>query len=258
MLSFRTLRRLALFSLPVAAIMAAVLAWSFGQPAPQVSADSDCQSFTNTPYKVCGRFLDYYRTHGGLTQQGLPISDVFEEKNPPSPAGDGQTHRVQYFERARFEEHLENQPPYDILLGLIGTEQFKAKYAGPTPKPVGTPVPTLPSQPTSGPECLGNPAIITGTVAQACVSNLKPTKNSNVTLYARLVSGGNGVAGTLMDATWHFQSRDQFCSGTPGTDGLVRCTLNILDAPANVPVTVDVRFIYNKEIFTVTTSFTPQ
>ena len=27
---------------------------------------------------------------------------------------------MQYFERARFEHHPENQPPYDILLGQFG------------------------------------------------------------------------------------------------------------------------------------------
>ena len=27
---------------------------------------------------------------------------------------------MQYFERARFEWHPENRPPYDVLLGLLG------------------------------------------------------------------------------------------------------------------------------------------
>jgi hypothetical protein len=29
---------------------------------------------------------------------------------------------VQYTQRARFEQHLENAPPYDVLLGLLGVE----------------------------------------------------------------------------------------------------------------------------------------
>jgi hypothetical protein len=94
---------------------------------PKVGAAEDCQTF-QTGYQVCGRFLTYWRTNGGLSQQGNPISAVFEEKNADPPAGDGKVHRVQYFERARFEEHLENPPPYDVLLGLLGTEQFRAKY----------------------------------------------------------------------------------------------------------------------------------
>jgi hypothetical protein len=32
---------------------------------------------------------------------------------------------VQYFERARFEYHPENQPPYDVLLGLLGRQLFR-------------------------------------------------------------------------------------------------------------------------------------
>jgi len=101
---------------------------------PPVSAaplsQAGCKTFSETAngYVVCGRFLQYWQVNGGLAQQGLPISTVFEEKNAPPPAGDGKVHKVQYFERARFEEHLENAVPYDVLLGLLGTEQFKAKY----------------------------------------------------------------------------------------------------------------------------------
>lgn len=89
---------------------------------------SDCQNFPQTGYKVCGRFLEYWQANGGLAQQGYPISTVFLEQNAPPPAGDGKIHRVQYFQRARFEEHMENQPPYDVLLGLLGAEQLKARY----------------------------------------------------------------------------------------------------------------------------------
>ena len=97
------------------------------------AADDDCRTFTETTHKICGRFLQYWESHGQLAQQGLPISDVFMEVNAPPPAGDGNVHKVQYFERARFEYHEENQPPYDVLLGLLGTEQFTAKYQGVTP-----------------------------------------------------------------------------------------------------------------------------
>jgi cell wall-associated NlpC family hydrolase len=36
---------------------------------------------------------------------------------------------VQYFERARFEHHPENPAAYVVLLGLLGREQYVAKYA---------------------------------------------------------------------------------------------------------------------------------
>ena len=103
---------------------------------PALAADT-CQTFPETGFQVCGRFLDYWNSHGGLTQQGLPISNVFDEQNAPPPSGDGKIHKVQYFQRARFEQHLENQPPYDVLLGLIGSEQYGTKYSQPTPVPNG-------------------------------------------------------------------------------------------------------------------------
>ncbi len=37
---------------------------------------------------------------------------------------------MQYFERAVFEAHPENKPPYTILLGLLGNQKYKAKYQG--------------------------------------------------------------------------------------------------------------------------------
>ncbi len=40
-----------------------------------------------------------------------------------------QRYQVQHFERARFEYHPENAAPYDLLLGLLGREQYRAKYA---------------------------------------------------------------------------------------------------------------------------------
>jgi hypothetical protein len=95
-----------------------------------VKAEDNCQLFSETGFSVCGRFLEYWKANGGLAQQGFPISNVFDEQNSPPPAGDGKLHRVQYFERARFEYHPENQAPYDVLLGLLGSEQLKTKYNG--------------------------------------------------------------------------------------------------------------------------------
>ncbi len=82
------------------------------------------QTFPQTGKTVRGSFLAYWYSNGGLAQQGLPLTDEFEETN----LGNGKTYRVQYFERARFEAHPENPTPYNVLLGLLGTEQFAAKY----------------------------------------------------------------------------------------------------------------------------------
>lgn len=95
-------------------------------------------TFSETGKTARGAFLDYWRLHGGLIQQGYPITDEFAEVNP----SDGKTYAVQYFERARFEYHPENTAPYNVLLGLLGGEQYKAKYGGGTVSPFsGDPFP---------------------------------------------------------------------------------------------------------------------
>ncbi len=42
---------------------------------------------------------------------------------------------MQYFERAVFEYHPENQPPYDVLLSLLGDFYYKKNHSGFAPKP---------------------------------------------------------------------------------------------------------------------------
>ncbi|HET9496124.1 MAG TPA: kelch repeat-containing protein [Chloroflexia bacterium] len=80
--------------------------------------------FPETGKTVSGRFLDYWNTHGGLLQQGYPISEEMQERSDT----DGKTYTVQYFERAVFEHHPENAPPYDVLLSLLGVFRYDARY----------------------------------------------------------------------------------------------------------------------------------
>src|SRR5690349_13063955 len=86
-------------------------------PSDTVTAD-ECATFAQTGKQICGRFLEYWRANGGLAQQGLPLSNEFSERSEV----DGKVYTVQYFERAVFERHPENQPPYDVLLSLLGRE----------------------------------------------------------------------------------------------------------------------------------------
>jgi hypothetical protein len=85
--------------------------------------------FPQTEKRLGGVFLEYWRTNGGLAQQGYPITNEFTEKSEI----DGKTYRVQYFERAVFEYHPENKPPYNVLLSHLGALRLKAKYAGREP-----------------------------------------------------------------------------------------------------------------------------
>lgn len=85
---------------------------------------SNSRTFPETGKTVNGLFLDYWDAHGGLAQQGYPISNVMGETSDL----DGKAYTVQYFERAVFEYHPENQPPYNVLLSQLGTFQYKSKY----------------------------------------------------------------------------------------------------------------------------------
>lgn len=89
-----------------------------------VGAQSSSRTFPETGETVTGRFLDYWNTHGGLLQQGYPISGEMQEKSDT----DGKTYTVQYFERALFELHPENASPNDVLLSLLGSFLYKQKY----------------------------------------------------------------------------------------------------------------------------------
>ena len=88
------------------------------------NAQNGGRFFPETGKTVRGKFLDYWTTHGGLAQQGYPISDEMQQKSDT----DGKTYTVQYFERAVFELHPENQPPNDVLLSLLGTFEYNKRY----------------------------------------------------------------------------------------------------------------------------------
>jgi len=103
-------------------------------------------------HSLSGVFLSYWRKNGGLPVFGYPLSEQFDEVSPT----DGHTYLVQYFERNRFEYHPELAgTPYEVLLGLLGSEYLAAKQSGkglvfepvatPTPTPTPVPVPLPPA-----------------------------------------------------------------------------------------------------------------
>lgn len=165
---------------------------------PNTSAGS--RLFPETGRRVGGVFLDYWNTHGGLAQQGYPISDEFQEVSDLN----GQTYKVQYFERAVFEFHPENQPPYDVLLSQLGTFRYRQKYTAPKATPTVAPTqPPAPPQPTAVPDCSqGVPdprdATITpkcgpiGTIFQIHATGFTP--NERISFWLTLPNGD--VAGT--------------------------------------------------------------
>jgi hypothetical protein len=97
------------------------------QTFPKVgSAPANCLFFAETGHSVCEPFLSAFRANGleidgrsgktvseNVSLFGLPISEPQVET-----LSDGKNYTVQWFERARFESHPENTPPYNVLLGL--------------------------------------------------------------------------------------------------------------------------------------------
>lgn len=86
-------------------------------------------TFKETSKTVRGKFLNYWQKNGGLPQQGFPISEEMQERSDT----DGKFYTVQYMERAVFEIHPEKQPPYDVLLSLLGNFEYKRKYPNGAP-----------------------------------------------------------------------------------------------------------------------------
>jgi pimeloyl-ACP methyl ester carboxylesterase len=103
-----------------------------GAPGQQPNNSPGSRLFAETGKRVGGKFLDYWNKNGGLAQQGFPISDEFQEVSDL----DGKTYRVQYFERAVFEAHPENAPPYDVLLSQLGTFRYKEQHGAGAGGPV--------------------------------------------------------------------------------------------------------------------------
>jgi thermitase len=93
---------------------------------PKGSDQPECRFFAETGHSLCEPFLSYWRTHGlefdgrrgaseaeSLALFGQPLSEPVIET-----AEDGRLLVVQWFERARFEDH----GPDGVLLGLLGRD----------------------------------------------------------------------------------------------------------------------------------------
>lgn len=104
------------------------------QAFPQTGRQAGCRYFEQTGQSVCGDILSAWRASGlefdgqagtsedeSLALFGLPLSP------PQQEILEGQSYTVQWFERARFELHPQNAPPYNVLLGLLGRETLEAR-----------------------------------------------------------------------------------------------------------------------------------
>jgi Cu-Zn family superoxide dismutase len=87
--------------------------------APSASAQADQRCFPETGFCISGRIATFWDQNGGLAVFGLPLAAQQEEQI------EGKAIQTQQFERTRLELHPENQAPYDVLLGRIGSDALE-------------------------------------------------------------------------------------------------------------------------------------
>jgi hypothetical protein len=175
---------------------------------------SEPHYFGETGQAVAPEFWDYWSSHGlefdgaagtsiqeSLALFGYPITPARRETS----AADGQTYLTQWFERARFELHPENDPPYDILLGLLGQEMVDGDMGSTAAQPTrqaeqpaqvvepGDPAPTTEPAPSgdssvTGPCATNAPPATNGSQVWMTNTNLSP--GDEVTVCGRLILNG--------------------------------------------------------------------
>jgi hypothetical protein len=97
-----------------------------------IQAPEGCLYFNETGHTLCGRFLTYWQSDGlefgdegvsfaeSLALFGLPLSEEFTDPNTGYVS--------QYFERAIFEYHPENDgSEFEVLLRRLGVEELQAR-----------------------------------------------------------------------------------------------------------------------------------
>jgi hypothetical protein len=139
-------------------------------PSVQAFADSPGKVYMDaTGHSLAEPFLSYWQKYGGLAVFGYPISEPFDENNQD----DGKAYLVQYFQRNRFEFHPENQPPYDVLLGLLGKDYMERQllltaWGPPIPgaPPIVEPL-WKPAKPAAGGKFLTGATVGDGMIVQA-------------------------------------------------------------------------------------------
>ncbi len=246
-----------------------------GAPGQVASAEPNATLVPETGKHMGGLFLDYWRKHGGLAQQGFPISEEFNEVSRL----DGKSYKVQYFERAVFEYHPENQAPNNVLLSQLGAFRYKTKYASPPAASSPTPVlvqPTSTAIPTvvAGPDCSGIPPSQNltstpncgpaGTTFKFVGSGFDPSESVGVytTLPSGQVYGTPDTAnveadGTVKDWFVNTQTKDPLGIWAITMEGLASRHKAIGYFKVTPPVAVDCSGIPDNTTMTVTPKCAP-
>jgi hypothetical protein len=90
----------------------------------QTAPAADCARFAETGYALCPPLRGFWERSGGLPVFGFPITSARDELS----ATDGKSYQTQWFERERLEYHPELRgTPYEVLLGLLGSEDLRRR-----------------------------------------------------------------------------------------------------------------------------------
>ncbi len=196
-----------------------------GAPGQEPNTSDGSVLFPETGHRVGGLFLDYWNSHGGLSQQGFPISDEFMEKNDL----DGNTYRVQYFERAVFEYHPENAKPYDVLLSQLGKFRHDAVSAPSAPDANGIQVIGLSSGPDHYP-LMSGPKAAPGLDVWIYEHDPQPVVDWTTDL---------GVKYVEHQLSWNFVEPQQGVFNWPlldnGIDALTQAGIHVVLNPVHAP-----------------------
>ncbi len=179
-----------------------------GAPNQRPNTDPGTVTFPETGKRLGGAFLQYWREHGGLMQQGFPISDEFTEVSPL----DGRPYTVQYFERAVFEWHPENAPPNNVLLSHLGRFRYQEKYEGksaqgPTPRQIAASV--MPGSLRGGGHYLVWQDMRQGGYASQVVYAYDAAQNREMPISASMTEHGLPLVTNGVMALWSPRTIDQ-------------------------------------------------
>ncbi len=104
-------------------VLLGTLGLDFRKADAPTSPISGVQYFQETGHNLSGTFKQYWETHGGLAEQGYPITEAQMERST-----NGKEYLVQWSERSRLELHPENAGnPYEVLLGVLGRQLSEKK-----------------------------------------------------------------------------------------------------------------------------------
>ncbi|MDQ2806467.1 MAG: neutral zinc metallopeptidase [Chloroflexota bacterium] len=82
--------------------------------------------------------------------------------------------------------------------------------------------------------------------ATATIAPLAPRTGTSPTVSGTLRSGGKGVSGARLTATWHLPGGAATCSATTSSSGLAHCSYRLTGVATDAAVTVDLAFRSSK------------